>query len=217
MPDLETPPERLQELAARRQRAHLSRRRRHRLAALAGAAMLTLGAAFAALAAQASGTSTAQAQAPLLWSWPTPPRPRGHCPIPERYRPDLLAAARQARLSPQLLAAVVFQESRFKPKAHSQAGALGLMQLMPQTARELEVHPLNPRSSLVGGSRYLRQQLDRFGNLRLALAAYNAGPTAVARFGGVPPYGETEQYVKQILARSKRYRRSVSACSVQLQ
>jgi soluble lytic murein transglycosylase-like protein len=87
------------------------------------------------------------------------------------------------------------------------------MQLMPATARELKVRPLSARASIRGGARYLRTQLDRFGSTALALAAYNAGPTAVAHFGGVPPYRETEQYVKLILKQAKHYRSSFPACA----
>ena len=104
-------------------------------------------------------------------------------------------------LSPRLVQAVVQVESGYNPKALSSKGAMGLMQLMPDTARLMGVSdPWNPAQNIRGGTRYLRRQLDRFsGDLVLALAAYNAGPTAVTRYGGVPPYRETQRYVDKVL------------------
>jgi soluble lytic murein transglycosylase-like protein len=104
-------------------------------------------------------------------------------------------------LDPLLVHAVIMQESGYKPSAVSQAGALGLMQLMPATAKGLGVtDPLNPLQNLEGGVKYLAQQVQRFGgNIPMALAAYNAGPNAVAQYGGIPPYSETKNYVRTIL------------------
>ncbi|MGF1662399.1 MAG: transglycosylase SLT domain-containing protein [Kineosporiaceae bacterium] len=99
-----------------------------------------------------------------------------------------------------VLAAVARAESGFDPDAVSRAGAVGLMQLMPGTAAELGVDPRDPVAAVDGAARYLRTQLDSFGDLRLALAAYNAGPGAVRRHGGVPPYDETRTYVARVLA-----------------
>jgi soluble lytic murein transglycosylase-like protein len=105
-------------------------------------------------------------------------------------------------LSPQLLEALVWQESRWRTNAVSPVGARGLAQLMPGTARELGVDPHDPAANLEGGARYLRQQLDRFdGNLEKALAAYNAGPGRVEAAGGIPRIRETQDYVAAILAR----------------
>lgn len=105
-------------------------------------------------------------------------------------------------LSPALIEAVVWQESRWRSEARSPVGAIGLAQLMPGTARDLGVNPLDPASNLAGGARYLRQQLDRFGgDVELALAAYNAGPGRVARAGGIPRIRETQNYVRSIVDR----------------
>jgi soluble lytic murein transglycosylase-like protein len=102
----------------------------------------------------------------------------------------------------------VSQESGFNPTARSGAGALGLTQLMPGTASALGVtNPLDPAQSLQGGAKYLREQLDRFGgDEKLALAAYNAGPGAVQKYGGVPPYAETQNYVNSVMGKAAAFR-----------
>ena len=105
-------------------------------------------------------------------------------------------------LSPALIEALVWQESRWRQEAVSPVGARGLAQLMPGTARDLGVDADDPNANLEGGARYLRQQLDRFGgNLEKALAAYNAGPGRVQQAGGVPAIRETQQYVSAIIGR----------------
>jgi soluble lytic murein transglycosylase-like protein len=121
---------------------------------------------------------------------------------------EIDAAAASNGIDPALLRGLVSQESGFDPNARSGAGAVGLTQLMPGTAASLGVtNPLDPAQSLQGGAKYLRQQLDRFGgDQRLALAAYNAGPAAVAKYGGVPPYSETQNYVNSVMAKAAAYR-----------
>jgi len=101
----------------------------------------------------------------------------------------------------KLLRAVAWAESRGRQQAVSPKGALGIMQLMPGTAEQLGVNPFDPDANVHGGARYLAQQLARFRSLPLALAAYNAGPGAVLRWGGIPPYAETQSYVAQIMSR----------------
>ncbi|WP_151972763.1 lytic transglycosylase domain-containing protein [Erythrobacter sp. EC-HK427] len=123
------------------------------------------------------------------------------------YRENLYRAAvseveRQYALPQNLLRALIWAESRFDPMAISSAGAAGLAQLMPATARELGVRNRHdPLASIDGGARYLRDMLKRFGAVHLALAAYNAGPGAISRSGGIPNNGETPQYVRSVLAR----------------
>lgn len=113
----------------------------------------------------------------------------------------LADAARNQGLDPGLLEAIAWQESRGRMSAVSVKGALGVMQLMPSTAAELGVDPRDVVGNVHGGALYLRRQLDRFGSIPLALAAYNAGPGAVTRFGGIPPFRETRDYVTRIMAR----------------
>jgi len=115
---------------------------------------------------------------------------------------DIQQAASRTGVDPRLLASVAWTESDFDPRSTSSAGAQGVMQLMPQTAAGLGVDPMDPSQALLGGAKYLKDQLDAFGGRTdLALAAYNAGPTAVRKAGGIPPYQETQDYVARVLSR----------------
>ena len=156
-------------------------------------------------AALASGTaSTAPASATSTSS---------SLPAGTPYAAEITAAATANGVDPALLAGLVKQESSFNPNAGSGAGARGLTQLMPSTAAGLGVsNVLDPVQSLNGGAKYLKQQLDTFGgDVTKALAAYNAGPGAVQRFGGVPPYAETQNYVRIVQANAAAYRGGTSA------
>ena len=122
--------------------------------------------------------------------------------VPGRYAPTINELAARYDLSPSLLEALVWQESRWRENAVSPAGARGLAQLMPGTARYLGVNPDDPHANLEGGARYLREQLNRFGgDLEKALAAYNAGPGRVERARGIPNIRETREYVAAIMGR----------------
>jgi cell wall-associated NlpC family hydrolase len=116
-----------------------------------------------------------------------------------RYSELFESAGRRWNIDPALLAAVAETESAFNPRAVSSAGAQGLMQFMPATAAEMDVDPWDPASAIDGAARYLRNSLDRFGSNELAIASYNAGPGAVARYGDVPPFAETQNYVRKVL------------------
>lgn len=129
-------------------------------------------------------------------------RPRGGgARDPGPWLEPAKAAARRHGVPEDLFLALVRQESGWNPAALSHKGAIGLAQLMPDTARYLRVDPHDPQQNLEGGARYLIEQYRRFGTWRLALAAYNAGPEAVARHGDIPPYRETQGYVQAILGR----------------
>ena len=150
-----------------------------------------------------AGVGTTSAAALPDWASQLPPAGR-------KYVDEIAAAARTTGVDPRLLASVAWSESGFAPAAKSGAGAVGLMQLMPATARGLGVDPLDPGQALVGGGTYLAQQLQKFGGrVDLALAAYNAGPGAVRKHGGIPPYTETQTYVTRVLDRFQKLGGSV--------
>jgi soluble lytic murein transglycosylase-like protein len=167
-------------------RARLARRRHTRQRMLALGTIAVCGLIAAPAVSDASGPPTPTAH------------PSNRCPVPKNLRADFVAATRATTVPLGLLASVAHVESRFSTDAESQAGALGVMQLMPSTAVSLHLDPLEPSSNVLGGAVYLRQLLTRYhGDLELALAAYNAGPTAVDMAGGAPSE-QTRVYVENV-------------------
>lgn len=129
-----------------------------------------------------------------------------------QYDHIIKGVAQEYRLDPSLLKAVIHVESAYNPKAVSPKGALGLMQIMPFNLKRLGVKdPFEPDDNVRGGAKLLASLKRRYGgNLRLALAAYNAGEGAVAKYKGIPPYRETQHYVRKVLEFSKRYSQKIS-------
>jgi len=130
------------------------------------------------------------------------------CLLPQRFWPAFERASEKTGVQLSVLAAMAQVESSFQPGAVSHAGARGLLQVLPSTARELEIDLGSPDADVLAGARYLKRMLDRFDSLELALAAYNAGPTAVAKVGQAPS-AETRAYVSKVLAR----RQQLAGCS----
>jgi soluble lytic murein transglycosylase len=128
-----------------------------------------------------------------------------------RYDHLIKEISNQYRINPALVKAVIKAESNFDPYAVSKKGARGLMQLMPDTMKDLQVYnPFHPRENINGGVKFLKQLLERFNNdLPLSLAAYNAGPNAVEQYATIPPYEETQHYVKKVLNYFDRYRQEL--------
>lgn len=148
----------------------------------------------------------------------TQPEPGADVYVPTRFSrraipaagnhwdPEISAAARRVGLDPALVRAVVASESAFDPRALSHKGAQGLMQLMPDTARELGIEDVwDPRENLDGGTRHLARLVAKYDDLNLALAAYNAGEGAVEQHGGVPPFPETRRYVRRVIGLYRTY------------
>jgi len=131
---------------------------------------------------------------------------RRHVP----YGEIIFREARRNNLPPELVAAMVHTESDFRPKLVSHKSAQGLMQIVPDTARILGIRdPFDPQQNIAAGTKYLRYLMNRYKNETMALAAYNAGPGNVARFGGIPPFGETRSYIAKVNRRTHRYRQRV--------
>jgi soluble lytic murein transglycosylase-like protein len=194
------------DLAFARSRRRAERRRqlpsRRSVLSLRSVRVALLALALLAVSAQStrleSSRATTSARAPARVA-----RAAGACPVPPRFGRAFAAASAKTGLSASLLVATAYEESRMNPLARSSAGATGLLQLMPATAHALRLSGDEPAANVLAGARYLRGLLDRFGSLELALAAYNAGPTAVERAGGAPTIA-TLRYVKNIEARAAR-------------
>jgi soluble lytic murein transglycosylase-like protein len=160
----------------------------------------------AALAGQREGVQTDADGIPFAQADSAPGAP---APVPPEEIARLVNAnAETWNVDPALIKAIIANESGFNANATSSAGAQGLMQLMPGTAQGLGVSDAyDPAQNVWGGTRYIRGLLDRFGgNVQLAVAAYNAGPGAVDRYGGIPPYAETRNYVQNVLSSFEKYR-----------
>ncbi len=156
-----------------------------------------------AATATVSGQTSAAKSEPILKAVPTyrETRPRiVSDPVLKKYGPTIKRAARQYRVDPQLIYSVIMAESGGDAEAVSPKGAKGLMQLTDDTASDMGVaDSLNPHQNIIGGTKYLRKLLDQFkGDIKLTLAAYNAGPGTVSKYNGVPPYEETEEYIGKV-------------------
>jgi soluble lytic murein transglycosylase-like protein len=171
-------------------------------------ALLAQAGGSAPLASEPAGATSFQAQLQQAGASQAVPAAASG-PVDGQFSELINAAAAKYGIDPALLKGLIRQESNFDPNAQSPAGASGLAQLMPGTAAALGVsNPLDPAQAIDGGAKYLSQQLEAFdGDVRKALAAYNAGPGAVSRYGGVPPYAETQNYVRMVMQYADEYRR----------
>jgi soluble lytic murein transglycosylase-like protein len=160
-------------------------------------ALLVLAACSGGGAVAVAGARAERPSAARIPAIPVARTPADRCPIPARFRGAFVAAANDTGLPLALLTSVAQVESRFEPQATSSAGAQGLLQLMPTTAAELKLDAQNPTSNVLAGARYLQRLLTQFHSTDLALAAYNAGPTAVAR-AGAAPNDESVAYVRNV-------------------
>lgn len=170
------------------------RRRLRRPAVAVGVAMVAALGVVGGQQGFAGGASTTRSRAKV-------PAVALRCPLPPSLRPAFVRAAQETGLPLALLAAVGSAESQFDQNARSEVGAIGVLQLMPETAAELRLDPLRADTNVLAGARYLRQMLDRYQSTDAALAAYNAGPTAVDMAGGIAPTGETAAYVANVQAK----------------
>jgi soluble lytic murein transglycosylase-like protein len=129
----------------------------------------------------------------------------------QAYRAEIRSASQYNAVDESLIRAIIHAESAYQPDAQSPKGAQGLMQLMPSTQAELDViHPFDPGDNIRGGAHYLSRLLDEFGgDFELAAAAYNAGPAAVTKYGGIPPYDETQEYVRRVKILYRRYQQAL--------
>jgi soluble lytic murein transglycosylase-like protein len=185
---------------SRRQAAarHRRPRRRHPLAwrsvyaALLALAVLAVAAESTRLEGSSASTPAARLVAALALS--------PGCPVPAAFRAAFARASAQTAIPASLLVATAYEESRMDPRAHSGAGALGLLQVMPGTARSVGLTAYEPGANVLAGARYLRQLLNRYGDVDLALAAYNAGPTTIDRAGHAPV--GSLRYAKNVEARA---------------
>lgn len=190
------------DLRAERSRRRSHKRRaqlRHRRAtkrAVRRPVLLSVGLLFLTLAAVGGPRGVAEAQRLV-----SPAASGARCPLPADLRPAFSRAAHDTGISLSLLVSVAHVESRFDTNARSGAGAVGVLQVMPATAAALRLDPNEPQSNVLAGARYLKQMLDRYHSTDVALAAYNAGPTAVDRAGGVAPTEETVAYVANVQQR----------------
>jgi len=126
------------------------------------------------------------------------------------YGSIIYREARRNNLAPELVAAVVEAESDFRPRLISDKNAQGLMQIVPETGRLMGAGNLfDPEENIAAGTKYLRYLFDRFGDQRTALAAYNAGEGNIERYGGMPPFGETQNYVQRVISRTTQYRQTI--------
>jgi soluble lytic murein transglycosylase-like protein len=193
--------------ARSRRRAAARRSESKRAPTLGGRVVSAVVLAIALLGFATEGPRVVE-NAPAKSVAPKVARSGGVCGIPTGYTAAFRQAARRTQLPLPLLGAVAWEESRMDPHAVSGAGARGVLQLMPGTAKALAVASADPRANILAGSRYLEQLVSRFGgNLELALAAYNAGPTAVEKLGRAPSL-ETLRYAKNVEARAA----SLAAC-----
>jgi soluble lytic murein transglycosylase-like protein len=174
-------------------------------------AMLAQAGGAQPLPAQGATTGTSF-QAQLQQASDAQPASPAGGPVDGQFSELINGAAKKYGIDPALLKGLIRQESGFNPNAKSPAGAAGLCQLMPGTAAALGCrNPFDPAQAIDAGAKYLSQQLRAFGgDPRKALAAYNAGPGAVRRYGGVPPYAETQHYVRAVMGYAEQYRRHSS-------